>query len=95
MNQLYNGGLSLKRRLHLQQILNVTCNATRYFSNTCCELSTLDLRNATATLNKTPFRILGMFSYLIKFVGCNTNYTNKRFSCGHYGIGIYLVLFLQ
>ena len=29
---------SLKRRLHLQQMLNVTCNATRYFSNMCSRI---------------------------------------------------------
>ena len=52
-------------------------------------LSTLDLRNATALLNKILFRILGIFSYLIKFVSRSTFYTNKKFFFVHYGTCIY------
>ena len=51
-------------------------------------LSTLDLRNATATLNKTPFRILGMFSYLIKFVGRSTFYRGSGFFSGEVVLNI-------
>ena len=75
-----------KRRLHLQQMLNLTCNATRYFSNTCCRIVHTRFKKCNCnTQQKTPFRILGMFGYLIKFIGRSTFYTNKRFFCVHYG----------
>ena len=76
---------TVKRCLHLQRMLNATDNATRYFSNMFSRIVHTNLRNTTATLNKTPFRILGMFSYLIKFVSRSTFYMNKRILCGHYG----------
>ena len=44
-------------------------------------LCTLDLRNATASLNKILFRILGIFSYLIKFVSRSISIRIKNSFC--------------
>ena len=78
--------LTLKRRLHLQQMLNATCNATCYFSNMCCRIVHSRFKKCNCnTQQNTILHILGMFSYLIKFVSRSTFYTNKTFFCGHYG----------